>query len=178
MGHNSNVHRQILDYSLANNCIPDHKYGFLPGQSTVWQLLSVIEEWQCALDAGKCVHALFLDVSKAFDRVDHALLLNELDSLGLHDSSLKWMKSYLQGRSICTAVEHTVSSCQAISSGVPQGFVLGLLLFVLHVSDLPSSVSSFSSSCAMFADDSLLYNSQLLCSCFLQLLQAMLPPSG
>ena len=79
-----------------------------------------------------------------------------MKSLGFDDLPLRWMTSYLHGRSICTNVERSISSCRAISSGVLQGSVLGPLLFVLYVSDLPSFVSS--SSCAMFAEDSLLYN--------------------
>ena len=62
----------------------------------------MIEEWQCALDAGKSVHALFLDVSKAFDRVDHSVLQEKMKSLGFDDLPLRWMTSYLHGRSICT----------------------------------------------------------------------------
>ena len=69
--------------------IPDQQFGFLPRRSTVWQQLSVIEEWQCALDAGKSVHALFLDVSKAFGRVDHSVLQEKMKSLGFDDLPLR-----------------------------------------------------------------------------------------
>ena len=93
----------------------------------------------------------------AFNRVHHSILLHKLWSVGLGQSSLEWVKSYLDGQSIITAVEHVLSSPQPVTSGVSQGSVLGPLLFVLYVSDLPRSVSS--SSCDMFADDSLLHNS-------------------
>ena len=154
------VHRQVLDYCPSNDFIPDQQFGFLPRRSTVWQLLSVIEELQCGLDAWKSVHALFFNVSKAFDRVDHSVLQEKMKSLEFDDLLLRWMTSYLHGRSICTNVERSIFSSRVISSGVPQGSVLGPLLFVLYVSDLPSFVSS--SLCAIFADDSLLYNT--ICS--------------
>ena len=76
---------------MAENVIPDCQFGFLPGRSTVWQLLSVMEEWQQAMDDGLIVHALFLDISKAFDRVDHNLLLeNSEPSVCLSLLSAGW----------------------------------------------------------------------------------------
>ena len=66
--------KQLLDFCLAEQAIPDSQFGFLPGCSTTWQLLFVIDDWQRVLDAGHAVHALFLDVAKAFDGVDHAIL--------------------------------------------------------------------------------------------------------
>ena len=122
----------------------------------MWQLLAVLDDWEQALDEGRSVHAAFLDVSKAFDRVDHGLLLFKLCSIGVSESSLQWFKDYLQNRQICTAVDGERSSLLPVSSGVPQGSVLGPMLFVVFFADLPAA---FSSSSALYADDTLAYNS-------------------
>ena len=149
------VRKQLLDHCLCNNIIPDEQYGFLPKRSVVWQLLAVLDEWEKAFDEGRHVHACFLDIAKAFDRVDHGLLLHKLASMGVRGSEFAWFESYLCGRSICTSVDGVRSSMAAISSGVPQGSVLGPLLFVLYFSDLPAVVKT---SCALFADDTLVYD--------------------
>ena len=148
--------RQLLSFFLGNHIIPDEQFGFLPGRSTLWQLLQVLEEWQQALDAGGTVHALFLDVAKAFDRVDHGhgLLLPKLHSVGLSQPALDWVSSYLAGRCIRTTVDNRISGVRPIFSDVPQGSVLGPLLFLIYFRDIPSAVSSSS---AMFADDTLVY---------------------
>ena len=151
------VRRQLQSFCVEHTVIPDQQFGFLPGRSTVWQLLSILDEWHDALENGNSIHALFLDMSKAFDRVDHRLLLSKLASVGVSGSSLAWLESYLTGRYICTSIEHVMSPSLAVTSGVPQGSVLGPLLFLVYVSDLPASVSSPTTSCAMFADDSLIY---------------------
>ena len=104
------------------------------------------------------IHARFLDTAKAFDPVDHPLLLQKLCSVGVDDSSLSWFESYLSHRSVCTEVDGHQSNFKSILSGVPQESVLGPLLFILFYHDLPSVVSA---TCAMFADDTLLYD---LCS--------------
>ena len=80
------VHQQLLEYCLSCDAIPDDQYGFLPGRSTTWQLLTVLDEWERHLDHGNGIHdACFLDIAKAFDRVDHPSLLKKLDSLGIRD---------------------------------------------------------------------------------------------
>ncbi len=150
------VRKQLLAHCLENNVIPDEQFGFLPGRSAVWQLLSVLNDWERALEKGKCVHACFLDVTKAFDRVDHGLLLRKLASIGVRGSALSWFDTYLRGRSICTTVDHVRSSMRPITSGVPQGSVLGPLLFVIYFRDLPERLSTTS---ALFADDALMYDS-------------------
>ena len=82
---------------------------------------------------GHLSHALFLDVAKALDRLDHKQLLAKLSGVGLESSAVKWIASYSLSRQICTRVEGYTSSLSAISSGVPQGSVLGRLLFLLYL---------------------------------------------
>ena len=77
------MRKQLLQHCLDVNCLPDDQYGFLPQRSTVWQLLSVLQDWVEAVDHGRTVHALFIDVAKAFDRVDHRLLSVKLASTGV-----------------------------------------------------------------------------------------------
>ena len=98
---------------------------------------------------------VFLDVAKAFDRVDHGLLLHKLQMIGIDDAALQWFQSYLYGCSICTVVDGEKSCLLPISSGVPQGSVLGPLLFILYFGDLPGYVSSTS---CLYADDTLVYD--------------------
>ena len=149
------VKEQLQNHCLKANAIPDEQFGFPPKRSTVWQLPSVMDEWDRMLDAGLTVHACFVDMAKAFDRVDHTLLIHSLSTLGISNKELSWFQSYLRNRSVCTTVNRCKSSFKNISSGVPQGSVLGPLLFIIYYRDLPSMVSS---SCAMFADDTLLFD--------------------
>ena len=149
------VREQLQAHCLRNHAIPDNQFGFLPQRSAVWQLLSVMDDWCRILDSGGSVHACFLDLAKAFDRVDHSLLLRKLSSVGVEEEDLAWFTSYLCDRFVCTEVDGHKSSFQGISSGVPQGSVLGPLLFIIFYRDLPSVVSS---SCVMFADDTLVFD--------------------
>ena len=149
------VHKQLLDHCLSVQAIPDCQFGFLPKRSTTWQLLEAVNDWEEALDKGHSVHACFVDVAKAFDRVDHNLLLHKLPSIGVLGVELSWFRSYLCGRKICTTVDCVRSRTKPISSGVPQGSVLGPLLFILYFRDLPSVVQA---TCKMFADDTMVYD--------------------
>ena len=150
------VHKQLLDYCLKAGAIPDERFGFLPQRSTVWQLLFVLEDIDSALDERKEVHACFLGISKAFDRVDHGLLLCTLSDVGIKDKEFNdWFESYLKNRKISTCVDGYRSQETPISSGVHQGSVLGPLLFLLFLKDLPTAVSGSS---ALFADDTLVYD--------------------
>ena len=92
------VHKQLPAYSLEAGIIPDEQFGFLPRPSTVLQLLSVLEEVHHALDEGGRIRACFLDISKAFDRVDHGLLLRKLSGIGVKNVEHDWFASYLNDR--------------------------------------------------------------------------------
>ena len=118
-----------------------------------WQLLTVLQEWHIALDNHLHVRTVFLDAAKAFDRVDHTVLLSRLSGIGMLDSALAWFRSYLTGRRIRTHVDGALSGELEITSGVPQGSVLGPLLYLLH-----AKISSVTKAgCALFADNTMLY---------------------
>ena len=112
---------QVLKFCLANRVLPDCQFGFLHGRSTVWQLLSVLDDWHVAKEKGISIHATFLDLAKAFDRVNHPFLTKKLATSGLSPTCVVWFKSYLTEQTIMTAVDHVDSSPFCICSGVPQG---------------------------------------------------------
>ena len=106
------------------------------------------------MEKGHTIHAAFLDAAKAFDRVDHSTLLSLLSDVGIRGIPLKWFWSYLSSRNIHTRVAGSLSERLPITSGVPQGSVLGPLLFLVYFKDIPASTEASS---ALFADDTLLY---------------------
>ena len=133
------------------------QFGFLKGKSTTSQLLQVLHDIGNKLD-NKCqVDTLYLDFAKAFDKVNHELLLLKLKRFGISGNLLSWLRDYLSGRYQRVTVLGETSNPLPVLSGVPQGSILGPLLFLVYVNDLPDCISS-SSSLAMFADDSKCYH--------------------
>ena len=99
--------------------------------------------------------ALFLDLSKAFDTVDHTIMLRKLNYYGVRGIELEWFKSYLLGRKQYVSVNNTTSDISGITCGVPQGSVLGSLLFIICTNDLPNEIKDVK--CILFADDTTIY---------------------
>ena len=94
----------------------------------------MLEDWYESVDKARALHATFLDISKAFNSVDHKILIGKLKSIGVIGPSLRWRSSYLNSRLITTSVDHVDSPTKPISSGMPQGSVLGPLLFLIYMS--------------------------------------------
>ena len=109
------------------------------------------------IDRGEYTTALFIDLKKAFDTVDHEILLAKLDSYGLKGKELNWFKSYLENRRQYCKVNGKVSKTEVVNCGVPQGSCLGPLLFLVYINDLPNCLQK--SNASMSTDDTCLYNS-------------------
>lgn len=132
-----------------------YQHGFQKGKSCVTQLLEVFHEIGCALDRGFESDIIYLDFAKAFDSVCPAKLVSKLKAFGIGDPLLKWFQSYLTERKQRVVVNGTYSAWTDVGSGVPQGSLLGPILFLLFVNDMPRVVEN--ASLAMFADDSKCY---------------------
>ena len=148
------INVQVLDYLQSHSLLYKHQSGFLPTHSTVTQLIYLSNKWQMALEKGNHVQTAFLDLSKAYDRVSIPGLLFKLSALGFSTESLKWFSSFLQDRTQCVRVNGSLSSVEYLKSGIPQGTVLGPVLFLIFINDLPSVVENESS---IFADDTTMF---------------------
>ena len=131
--------------------------GFRKAHSTETAAISLTDTIRCNIDQGLLTGAVFIDLSKAFDTVDHALLLQKLRRYGIENLELKWFEDYLTNRMQVVDYQNVMSDFQSITSDVPQGSILGPLLFILLVNDLPSTVAHCT--LLMYADDTVLFYS-------------------
>jgi hypothetical protein len=143
--------KQFLS-QLVNDC----QHGFLQGKSCVTNLLEVLVYIGTCVDNGGQVDMLYLDMSKAFDRINHKRLIRKLSNSGISCNLLNWFESYLTDRRQRVTVLSVTSSTLPVTSGVPQGSILGPALFLSYVNDLPEA--DLSSRVAMFADDTKLFS--------------------
>lgn len=148
------IHSQVIKYLEEHNTIFKFQHGFRKGYSCETQLAGFTNDLYTSVDSGFQVDAVFLDFSKAFDRVPHHRLLLKLSKCNLHPDVLAWIKDFLTSRLQFTFVNNHASAFAQVTSGVPQGSVLGPLLFLVYINDLPSSVSS---RVRLFADDLVIY---------------------
>ena len=144
----------LYNHLHDNNLLSSLQSGILPGDSTVNQLTYLYNVFCQALDSGKEVRAVFCDISKAFDRVWHAGLLLKLQAAGVSGKILAWFKSYLSDRRQRVVIPGATSDWTFIQSGVPQGSILGPLLFLVYINDI---VIDIGSNIRLFADDTSLY---------------------
>ena len=146
--------KHIYAYLEENNILSQQQFGFRSGHSTVEQLILTYNEITYLVDQGKTVDLLFFDYSKAFDVVCHHLLLQKLQCLGIEGDLLKWIEVFLMQRTMMVKVADKFSRSVPVTSGVPQGSVLGPLLFLIYIN---FAVSDITCSYKVFADDVKIY---------------------
>ena len=142
---------KMLEYCESRNLLSNCQHGFLSGRSTVTQLLEYTNTITGSLDTRLVVDAVYLDFSKAFDSVCHTKLLTVLYNFGFRNPLLGWIEAFLTNRNQVVKIRGQLSDPRSVVSGVPQGSVLGPLLFLLYVNDLATTVRH--SKVFMFADD-------------------------
>ena len=130
------VYNLILDFISDHNVLYDHQYGFRKGRSTQHAIITLVDKITKSQDMGDIVIAILIDLKKAFDTVDHKILLRKLNAYGIRGNMLKWFESYLSNRTQYVVFDGEKSDTNSIKCGVPQGSILGPLLFILSVNDI------------------------------------------
>ena len=134
------IFNQLIEYLKTNNLLHPNHHAYRPGHNTTTALIKMYDGWLKAVDSGKLAGACLLDMSAAFDVVDHELLLSKLSLYGFDNSSKDWVGSYLNGRSQSVSIEGSLSKFLPVHTGVPQGSILGPLLYTLFTNELPEVV--------------------------------------
>ena len=147
---------EIRKYMETNNFFDKCQHGFRSNRSCVTQLLEVLNDFSKMVENGDCIDVIYLDFSKAFDTVPHQRLLSKLKAYGIQNNMLSWIESFLSERKQRVRVNTAYSDYAPVTSGIPQGSILGPLLFIIFINDLPNDTSC---PCKIFADDTKLYNS-------------------
>ena len=148
------IRDKIMEYLVSNCLLSNKQFGFIPKRSAVLQLLKVFDDISDKIDKGLQVDVIYTDLSKAFDTVPHRCLLHKLSKYGISPVLLKWVEGFLCNRVQSVVIGGDKSGWSDVLSGVPQGSVLGPLLFIIYINDI---VENLNSDVFLYADDAKIY---------------------
>ena len=132
------------------------QFGFMKGRSTVLQLFKVLDMWTAELEEGGCIDVVYTDFEKAFDKVPHKRLLSKLKSYGLSDNIISWIEAFLCNRQQRVKIKGKFSKWHKVFSGIPQGTILGPLLFIIYINNLADECEGYANT-FLFADDAKIF---------------------
>lgn len=149
------VYNQLMDFITEHNILVEYQSGFRKSHSCESALQYLLYEWKSLLEDNYSVGAVFLDLKRAFETIDRAILINKLKKYGIAAQALKWLIDYLENRKQVTKVNENISKEIGNNVGVPQGSIIGPLLFLIYINDIGLAIKHCK--LHLFADDTLLY---------------------
>jgi hypothetical protein len=144
-----------MKFFQDNNLFTNKQFGFIKGRSTVLQLLTLLDNWTKYLESGGQIDIIITDFEKAFDKVPHRRLISKLKAYGVDSKLVDWKEGFLRNRQQQVKINGKHSSWKSVLSGIPQGSVLGPLLFIIFINDLPDLYGD--ASIYLFADDAKMF---------------------